>query len=199
VTRLCRLFAVTRAGFYAWRRRPVSARRRQDRDLLEDVRAIFEGSGGTYGSPRIQRALQARCHRVSGRRVAPLMREDGLRARVARVYRGKAGVHRWFSRHRITCAGRTRRNRIRSGSARLVGDRALVPVQYHELGRLEVGKFSAAQGEHEINVVVRKTPWGWRIDDPATSQRISVDAALSRIHLSPATQQQLEEARRAAG
>jgi transposase InsO family protein len=26
------------------------------------------------------------------------MRHDGLRARVARVYRGKAGVHRWFSR-----------------------------------------------------------------------------------------------------
>ena len=58
--RLCRLFAVTRAGFYAWRRRPVSARRRQDRDLLEDVRAIVERSGGTYGSPRIQR----RCGRT---------------------------------------------------------------------------------------------------------------------------------------
>jgi len=98
VTRLCRLLAVTRAGFYAWRRRPVSARRRQDRDLLEDVRAIFESSGGTYGSPRIHRALRLRGRRVSGRRVARLMREDGLRARVARVYRGKAGVHRWFSR-----------------------------------------------------------------------------------------------------
>jgi putative transposase len=50
VTRLCRLFAVTRAGFYAWRRRPVSARARQDRGLLEEMRAIFERSGGTYGS-----------------------------------------------------------------------------------------------------------------------------------------------------
>ena len=98
MTRLCRLFAVTRAGFYAWRHRPVSGRRRQDRGLLEEVRAIFEKSGGTYGSPRIHRALAARSHRVSRRRVARLMREDGLRARVARVYRGKAGVHRWFSR-----------------------------------------------------------------------------------------------------
>jgi putative transposase len=98
VTRLCRLFAVTRAGFYAWRRRPESARRRQDRALLEEVRAIFEHSGGTYGSPRIQRALMGRGHHVSERRVARLMRQDGLRARVAHVYRGKAGVHRWFSR-----------------------------------------------------------------------------------------------------
>jgi transposase InsO family protein len=62
------------------------------------MRAIFEGSGGTYGSPRIQQALAAGGHGVSRRRVARLMREDGLRARVVRVYRGKAGVHRWFSR-----------------------------------------------------------------------------------------------------
>ena len=98
MTRLCRLFAVTRAGFYAWRRRPVSARRRQDRALIEDMRAIFESSGGTYGSPRIHESLAGRGHRVSRRRVERLMRADGLRARVARVYRPKAGTHRWFSR-----------------------------------------------------------------------------------------------------
>lgn len=98
MTRLCRLFAVTRAGFSAWRRRPVSARQRQDRVLREEMRAIFAASGGTYGCPRIQHALRASAHRVSRRRVARLMRQDGLRARVVRVYRGKAGVHRWFSR-----------------------------------------------------------------------------------------------------
>ena len=43
VTCLCRLFAVTRAGFYAWRQRPASARQRQDRVLLEEMRAIFGG------------------------------------------------------------------------------------------------------------------------------------------------------------
>jgi putative transposase len=118
VTRLCRLFAVTRAGFYAWRHRPVSARRRQDRDLLEDVRAIFERSGGTYGSPRIQRALQAGGRRVSGRRVARLMRQDGLRARVARVYRPKAGTHRWFSRQ----ANHVRRTRATRPNQIWVGD-----------------------------------------------------------------------------
>ncbi len=53
VTRLCQLFAVTRAGFYAWRQRPTSAHARQDRVLLEEIRVIFERSGGTYGSPRI--------------------------------------------------------------------------------------------------------------------------------------------------
>ena len=98
MTRLCRLLGVTRAGFYAWRRRPVSARQRQDRALIEDMRAIFERSGGTYGSPRMRESLAGRGHRVSRRRVERLMRADGLRARVARVYRPKAGTHRWFSR-----------------------------------------------------------------------------------------------------
>jgi transposase InsO family protein len=66
--------------------------------LLEEMRAIFEASDGSYGSPRIQHALLTGGPRVSRRRVARLMRQDGLRPRVVRVYRGKAGVHRWFSR-----------------------------------------------------------------------------------------------------
>lgn len=57
MTRLCRLFGVTRPGYYAWRQRPVSTRQRQDRVILEEMRVIFEHSGGTYGSPRLHQAL----------------------------------------------------------------------------------------------------------------------------------------------
>jgi putative transposase len=123
VTRLCRLFAVTRAGFYAWRHRPMSARRRQDRDLLEAMRAIFEGSGGTYGSPRIQEGLAGRGHHVSRRRVERLMRADGMRARVARVYRPKAGTHRWFSRqpNHVRRTHATRPNQIWVGDVTYLG------------------------------------------------------------------------------
>lgn len=99
MTRLCRTFGVTRAGYYAWRHRPVSLRRRQDRALLEEMRAIFEGSGGTYGSPRLQESLAVRGYYVSRRRVERLMRADGMRARVARIYRPKAGTHRWFGQY----------------------------------------------------------------------------------------------------
>ena len=99
MTRLCRLLDVTRAGYYAWRQRPTSRRQEQDRVLLEAMRAIFERSGGTYGSPRVHRALMARGYRLSRRRVERLMRTGGWRARVARVYRRKAGTHRWFGQH----------------------------------------------------------------------------------------------------
>jgi transposase InsO family protein len=66
--------------------------------LLEAIRAIFEDSGGTYGSPRVQRALRTQGHHLSRRRIERLMRVGGWRARVVRVYRGKAGIHRWFGR-----------------------------------------------------------------------------------------------------
>ena len=99
VTRLCRLFGVTRPGYYAWRQRPTSAHTKQDRVLLDEMRAIVERSGGTYGSPRIYQALVARGHRISHRRVERLMRVGGWRARVVRVYRRTAGTHRWFDQH----------------------------------------------------------------------------------------------------
>ena len=99
MTRLCALYGVTRAGYYAWRARPVSARQAQDRMLLETMQEIFEWSDGTYGSPRLLRELRARGHWVSRRRVERLMRVGGLRARVVRVYRRKAGTHRWYGQH----------------------------------------------------------------------------------------------------
>jgi putative transposase len=90
VTRLCQLFGVTRAGYYAWRVRPASAHARQDWVLLEEMRAIFEASHGTYGSPRLHEALTARGYHVSRRRVERLMRVGGWRARAVQVYRRTA-------------------------------------------------------------------------------------------------------------
>jgi putative transposase len=94
---MCRLYGVTRAGYYAWRRRGDSAHRRRDRSLLDPIRAIFAQSRGTYGSPRIHRALRAVGLRVSRRRVERLMREAGLRARAAKLYRANPGLHGFFT------------------------------------------------------------------------------------------------------
>jgi putative transposase len=80
-----------RVGFYAWRQRPASARTRQDRVLLEEMRTTFEVSGRTYGNQRIQETLAGRGHRVSRRRVERLTRA-AERARASRVYRPKAGA-----------------------------------------------------------------------------------------------------------
>jgi len=124
VARLCALFGVTRAGYYAWRQRPASPRLEQDRELLMIMESVFKRSGGTYGSPRLHRALAVQGHRISRRRVERLMRAGGLKARVMRVYRRKAGTHRWFGQHpnRVKRTLATRPDQI------WVGDVTYLPV-----------------------------------------------------------------------
>lgn len=90
---------MTRAGYYAWRCRPVSAHAEQDRTLLPQIRRIFRAHHGRYGSPRVHDALATAGVHVSRRRVARLMRGAGLRGRVVRVYKANPGMHRFFTQH----------------------------------------------------------------------------------------------------
>ena len=77
---MCRLFAVSASGFYAWVARPPSARRRGDEGLTEKIEVIHRRSDGTYGSPRIHAELvQAQGVAVGRKRVARLMRKAKLR------------------------------------------------------------------------------------------------------------------------
>lgn len=93
------MYGVTRPGYYAWRAREESARGKQDRELTEAIRRIFASSAGTYGSPRVQRELQAEGWDVSRRRVERLMRAAGLRGRVVRVYRSNPRLHQLYGSH----------------------------------------------------------------------------------------------------
>ena len=84
VSRLCAVLGVSRAGYYAWKDRPASARRRGDAQLLEAIRAIHAQSTATYGWPRIHAELRHRGVRVGRKRVARLMRQAGLSGMVRR-------------------------------------------------------------------------------------------------------------------
>ena len=124
MTRLCALYGVTRGGYYAWRARPISARAAQDRTLQQRIQRLFQQHHGTYGSPRIHRALRALGWAVSRRRVERLMRTAGLRARVVRIYRANPRLHRFYGQHpnRLWTRVATRPNRI------WVGDITYLPV-----------------------------------------------------------------------
>lgn len=93
---MCRRYKVTRAGYYAWKRREPSARSARDASLLRRIHAVYAASDGTYGSPRIQRALNDAGLKISRKRVARLMRQAGLKARAARIYRTSPGSHAFF-------------------------------------------------------------------------------------------------------
>jgi len=84
---MCRLLGVSASGYYAWRKRPVSARVQQDRDLLAKIRQAHEASKGVYGSPRIHAELVAAGISVGRHKVAQLMRTARLRGCPKRRYR----------------------------------------------------------------------------------------------------------------
>jgi putative transposase len=96
VRALCQRYGVTRAGYYAWCGREPSERAREEQSLRARIGSIFEASEGTYGSPRIHEVLRQAGVRVGRKRVARLMREDGLKARSARIYRRMPGTRRFF-------------------------------------------------------------------------------------------------------
>jgi transposase InsO family protein len=88
VRRMCSMLRVSASGFYAWSGRPIGERALEDRRLKVEIRAAFLASRARYGSPRIHLDLHELGYRVSEKRVARLMREEGLQARSRRRYRG---------------------------------------------------------------------------------------------------------------
>jgi putative transposase len=75
---MCRVLGVSESGFYAWRTRLPSRRTQRDTELRVAIRAAQARSDGTYGAPRIHEDLRDAGYRISRKRVARLMRHDGL-------------------------------------------------------------------------------------------------------------------------
>jgi putative transposase len=87
VALMCRVLEVSRAGYYASRRRPESGQTKANRQLAARIREVYEASRRTYGSPRVYVELRVGGHKVGRHRVARLMRREGLAARKKRRFR----------------------------------------------------------------------------------------------------------------
>ncbi len=80
VQTMCRAMEVTRSGYYAWLRQPISDRAREDTRLLRLIRASYTASHGIYGSPRVFLDLREAGETCSKHRVARLMRLNKIKA-----------------------------------------------------------------------------------------------------------------------
>lgn len=78
ITIMSRLLGVSPSGYYAWRKRPPSARAQADALLSAEIRAIHERSRGTYGAPRVHAELRDCGVACARKRVARLLRIAGL-------------------------------------------------------------------------------------------------------------------------
>jgi putative transposase len=81
ITTMCRVLEVSKAGYYAWRARPLCERVQADRRLTERIRAIHAAARARYGSPRVHQELRALGIPCGKHRVARLMHRAGLRAK----------------------------------------------------------------------------------------------------------------------
>ena len=82
------LLGVSRSAYYRWSRHGISQRREiADVELLRLIREIVARHHRRYGSPRVRQELRlVYGKRVSLKKVARLMRENGLNARGRRKY-----------------------------------------------------------------------------------------------------------------
>lgn len=84
---MCRVFEVSRSGYYEWRSRPSSRRDQQDQALRAKIRAHHEESRATYGTRRLQKKLGQDDEAVSRRRIARLMKEEDLECKTRRKFK----------------------------------------------------------------------------------------------------------------
>jgi transposase InsO family protein len=84
VAKTCELLEVSRSAFYEWHKHIPSARQLADDELGERIRRIYDESRGTYGWPRVHRALRREGVCVRRERVARIMRRRGLVGRCRR-------------------------------------------------------------------------------------------------------------------
>lgn len=88
VEKMAQLLDVSKSGYYDWRKERKD-RVAAERDLRFDmeIRLIFEGSRGRYGSVKIHDELRKRGFRCSRTRVATRMKTMGLRSKTVKKFR----------------------------------------------------------------------------------------------------------------
>jgi transposase InsO family protein len=84
---MCEVLKVSRNGYYAWINRPINERTAENIKLIPLVRQIHAESGGTYGTRRIAKALQALGITCGRSRARTLMRMVGVAARQKKKFR----------------------------------------------------------------------------------------------------------------
>ena len=93
---MCRVYGVTRAGFYAWRSRGPSRRDLENESLSGQIRQVHQASRGIYGSPRVYRRLQELGVSVGENRVARLMSRLGIKGRWATLRYTSPNLKKFF-------------------------------------------------------------------------------------------------------
>lgn len=97
VRKLCGLYGVSRSGFYAWRSRLESERKRYDQVLSEAITELHQGFRKSYGARRVHQELKQKGLSCSVRRVTRLMKQAGIKASTRGLYVWTPGKYEFYS------------------------------------------------------------------------------------------------------
>jgi transposase InsO family protein len=86
VQAVCRVLQISRSGFYAWRKRPPSARRGWRDGQAVYIRSIHVQNRQVYGSPRICKVMNDQGRKISVNTVAAIMKDEGITAKTKRRF-----------------------------------------------------------------------------------------------------------------
>lgn len=80
VQKMANVLRVSKSGYYAYLKRSISKRKKENHHLSQAIKSIYQENRGLYGSPRIHAMLLKKGFLCSRKRVAKLMRTLHLRA-----------------------------------------------------------------------------------------------------------------------
>ena len=78
--------AVSKSGYYAWRKRDTSKRQQANQTLWSAIQEVYANGRSFYGYRRVHAGLKKLGYSCSRNRVARLMRQHVLRAKRKRRY-----------------------------------------------------------------------------------------------------------------
>jgi putative transposase len=80
--RMSKVFKVSRSGYYKFILSKPSKRSEENKRLGEAIKVIHQDSRETYGSPRVHAQLKSQGETCSRKRVARIMQQGGIRAKM---------------------------------------------------------------------------------------------------------------------
>jgi len=84
---MTQVLKISKSRYYSRLKIGPSRHDLQDQELFKIIKEIFKVNRGNYGSPRVYDDLKKRGIKCSRKRVARLMRENGLKARIKRRFK----------------------------------------------------------------------------------------------------------------
>src|SRR3989339_954621 len=87
VAMMCQQLGVSRSGYYAWKKGEPSRHQQRDEELVVHIKKSHTESQGRYGSPRVLDDLKEKGFQVGRKRVARLMRQEGISGNAPKPFR----------------------------------------------------------------------------------------------------------------